>query len=312
MGKNSNITWTHHTFNPWWGCTKRQGRPACLHCYAEQQAGRFGVYWGEGAPRRFFDAQHWNEPLRWNAQCRRKGIRQRVFAGSMCDIFDHEVAQVHRAQLWELIIATPYLDWLLLTKRIECADSMVPHAWATDRLPANVWLGTTVENQVVADQVVPWLLGWRQRADVLFVSCEPLCGPLTLAPYLGQQEGGALDWVITGGESGNQARPGNSDWFRALRDECLATSTRFFFKQWGEWIDAGHQLFGRTITSPASAEPIDVPVTFITSAGRRLAYPPRDENADVITMRRVGKALAGDLLDGRVWHQVPRYSEVSV
>ena len=22
MGKNSHIEWTHHTFNPWWGCAK--------------------------------------------------------------------------------------------------------------------------------------------------------------------------------------------------------------------------------------------------------------------------------------------------
>lgn len=22
MAKNSKIEWTHHTFNPWWGCTK--------------------------------------------------------------------------------------------------------------------------------------------------------------------------------------------------------------------------------------------------------------------------------------------------
>ncbi|WP_264856288.1 phage Gp37/Gp68 family protein, partial [Burkholderia cenocepacia] len=22
MGKDSRIEWTHHTFNPWWGCVK--------------------------------------------------------------------------------------------------------------------------------------------------------------------------------------------------------------------------------------------------------------------------------------------------
>ena len=33
MGKNSGIEWTHHTFNPWWGCAKVSD--ACLYCYAQ-------------------------------------------------------------------------------------------------------------------------------------------------------------------------------------------------------------------------------------------------------------------------------------
>ena len=38
MGKHSHIEWTHHTFNPWWGCAKVS--PACQHCYAEAWAKR--------------------------------------------------------------------------------------------------------------------------------------------------------------------------------------------------------------------------------------------------------------------------------
>lgn len=33
MAENSGIEWTHHTFNPWIGCTKVSA--ACDHCYAE-------------------------------------------------------------------------------------------------------------------------------------------------------------------------------------------------------------------------------------------------------------------------------------
>ncbi|MEP6912493.1 MAG: DUF5131 family protein, partial [bacterium] len=53
MAKNSHIEWTHHTFNPWWGCKKVS--PACDHCYAELWAKRMGhQLWGTDAPRRFF------------------------------------------------------------------------------------------------------------------------------------------------------------------------------------------------------------------------------------------------------------------
>jgi Protein of unknown function (DUF5131) len=45
MGKNSKIEWTHHTFNPWWGCTRVSA--ACTHCYAEAWAKRVGQkIWG--------------------------------------------------------------------------------------------------------------------------------------------------------------------------------------------------------------------------------------------------------------------------
>ena len=42
-----------------------------------------------------------------------------------------------------------------------------------------------------------------------------------------------LDWVIVGGESGQAARPMEPAWVRALRDQCQAAGTAFFFKQWG-------------------------------------------------------------------------------
>jgi protein gp37 len=45
MAENSKIEWTHHTFNPWVGCTKIS--PGCDHCYAEGWAKRSGqVKWG--------------------------------------------------------------------------------------------------------------------------------------------------------------------------------------------------------------------------------------------------------------------------
>ena len=51
MAHNSRIEWTHHTFNPWWGCTKVS--PGCDYCYAETWARRTGhTIWGHREPRR--------------------------------------------------------------------------------------------------------------------------------------------------------------------------------------------------------------------------------------------------------------------
>jgi len=87
MAKDSKIEWTHHTFNPWWGCAKVS--PACTHCYAEAWAKRVGsAVWGKEAPRRFFGETHWKEPLRWQREALAEGTRKRVFCASMADVFE--------------------------------------------------------------------------------------------------------------------------------------------------------------------------------------------------------------------------------
>src|SRR5437764_7892645 len=135
MAKNSHIEWTHHTFNPWWGCAKVS--PACKHCYAELWAKRMGQrIWGGDAPRRFFGDAHWNEPLEWNDEAQDANERMRVFCASMADVFERrsELDQ-WRERLWLLIECTPWLDWLLLTKRPQNISAMVP--W-DDSWPSNV------------------------------------------------------------------------------------------------------------------------------------------------------------------------------
>jgi len=117
MGKDSKIEWTHHTFNPWWGCVKVS--PGCEHCYAEAFAKRVGKkVWGAQSDRRFFGDPHWREPLKWHDEAVITGERRRVFCASMADVFeDRDELIPHRIRLFQLIANTPKLDWLLLTKR---------------------------------------------------------------------------------------------------------------------------------------------------------------------------------------------------
>ena len=265
MGEGSKIEWTDHTFNPWWGCTRVS--PACDHCYAETFAKRTGHdVWGRDGDRRTFGDKHWSEPVRWNEKAKAEGVRRRVFCASMADVFeDRPDLDGERARLWDLIDDTPSLDWLLLTKRPENIQRMYPSRWHYRHPQANVWLGTTVENQRYADLRIPKLL--QVPAAVHFLSCEPLLGAIDLNRWLhdsncwivddaeesqcctcAEPREVAVGWVIAGGESGAGHRPMDIDWPRALRDQCVAAGVPFLFKQWGGRTPkaGGRELDGRT------------------------------------------------------------------
>lgn len=267
MGKNSKIEWTHHTFNPWRGCTKIS--PGCTNCYAEKLSKRnpatLGV-WGDHGTRVVAVDSYWQQPPKWNRDAKQVRERRRVFCASLADVFEDRPELVEpRYRLFDLINQTPDLDWLLLTKRpenvIRIYDDISNHfGWDEDMSVMNIWLGVTVENQEYADRRIPELL--KIPASVRFLSCEPLLGPVSLEhvnfgneiaidlhdvlfPQRGprypgngkpfpQYPGNSIDWVIAGGESGPNARPSHLDWFRSLRDQCKAANVPFHFKQMGE------------------------------------------------------------------------------
>lgn len=235
MGRNSKIEWTHHTFNPWWGCVKVS--EGCKNCYAEGFAKRTGnAVWGVDAPRRFFGDKHWNEPVKWNAEAEAAGEQRRVFCASMADVFEDRTDLIGpRIRLFRLIEDTPSLTWLLLTKRPENITRLSPSA-----LPPNVWLGTSAENQEWWDKRVPILM--RILAARHFVSAEPLVGPIH-----DMLDDSLPDWIIVGGESGPRSRPIEKEWVTRIRDQ-IAGRAAFFFKQWGgrDKKAAGRELDGRT------------------------------------------------------------------
>lgn len=272
MGKETSIGWTHHTFNPWWGCT--HDGPECDRCYAETFAKRTGhAVWGHDAPRRFFGDIHWGEPLLWNKEAEALGERRRVFCASMADVGERlpgetgERMDAERRRLVKLIARTPWLDWLLLTKRPQNLPTVFPEygrfAW-----PENVWLGTTAGDQAGLEKRGKYLV--QLHAPVLFISHEPALGPLDLGPWLhagrcraispapdrfrcGQRadhEGNhyalaessapwfgkvQIDWVITGGESGGKhvVRPYDPAWAESVIAQCLAAGAAPFVKQMG-------------------------------------------------------------------------------
>ncbi len=349
MAENTAIEWADHTFNPWVGCTKVS--PACDHCYAEGWAKRSGlVQWG-GERRRTTEA-NWRLPLKWNrlseaaqavwhevvtryggeaeaaAAGHVKPTRPRVFCASLADVFDNQVPDEWRADMFGLILKTPALDWLLLTKRIGNVVRMLrdirhgadPDLPVLDMMPLpNLWLGATICNQDEADRDIPKLLAVPAR--VRFLSIEPMLGPVDLSRHLltccgrptpghpgdgwmqppdpptccGCPEPSGLDWVICGGESGPGARPMHPDWARSLRDQCAAAGVPILFKQWGAWAP-GSGDFGRG-GFKVSAVALDGRAA--TDGYDRGAYPQGATSADGwALMHLAGKAAVGRLLDG--------------
>jgi protein gp37 len=290
MAENSKIHWTHHTWNPWRGCTKvSQG---CANCYAETLSGRnpktLGV-WGPSGTRVVAAESQWREPLKWNKAAGEAGERHRVLCASLAYVFEawdgpmvdahgnrlvrvgpgsytdprsgaawKSVAKVEeydvrdvltmqdvRDRLFHLISDTPNLDWLLLTKRPENVLRMTYDAWCHPvpghvsqnegdgrhwKWPANVWLGTSVENQATADARIPHLL--RVPARVRFLSCEPLLGPIDFDPRLHNLHGG-IHWGIIGGESGPDARVCRIEWIRDIIRQFDDAAVKTFVKQLG-------------------------------------------------------------------------------
>ena len=257
MGQRSKIQWTHHTFNPWWGCVRVSD--GCARCYAESFSHRLGLnHWGPITERRFFGDAHWAEPLKWNRQAEKAGARKRVFCASMADVFeDRRDLDESRSRLWELIEATPWLDWLLLTKRIENAERLAP-----EETLRRCWVGTTVEHPSVYDRIEKLL---ATPAGLRFLSVEPLLGPLDLEdvdegnalhvhPLPADRDGACfyegkhvdrrtrcdvcdgqdvIDWVIVGGESGPGARPCDVGDLGRIVAQCRAAGVPCFVKQLG-------------------------------------------------------------------------------
>jgi len=102
MAEKTKIAWTHHTFNPWSGCSKVS--EGCANCYAEvnYSVKVRGVKWGPSGNRIVKAESGWSEPLKWDRQAAKQFAiyeehrhqggpayqRPRVFCASLADVFE--------------------------------------------------------------------------------------------------------------------------------------------------------------------------------------------------------------------------------
>lgn len=288
MGKDTKIEWADSTFNPWTGCTKIKHKKgsACDFCYAAAWAKRAGrpELWVD--PPQRTSVSNWRQPLKWNREAERQNKIQSVFCASLADVFDHRANKKWRAELFDLMKETPYLVWLLLTKRPHLMESMIDDARG---LPSNAAIGTTVEDQERADLRIPQLTQAAARFNPLFtfVSFEPLMGMIDLSKH-------SIGWAIVGGESGGNARPTHKDWVQYIWEQCDHRSIPFLFKQWGEWGPGECVLHPQTKTEQVAT--YDKGRWFYSSITKKQGEGMHvDDQPDVW---RFGKNRTGRKLDG--------------
>jgi protein gp37 len=271
------IEWTDTTWNPIRGCSRIS--EGCRNCYAEKMAARFNKpgqpY--EGLARMTRKGARWTgevkllrdkleDPLRWTRP-------RRVFVNSMSDLFHEKVPYDFIRDVFCVMGMARRHTFQVLTKRVlemeQWFSSTEAQATREYCLSAgaewplkNVWIGASVEDQKAADERIPFLL--TIPAAVLFVSCEPLIGPVDLSlvtcpmmraglppntkdcpichgeDHVGKCVNGyfnafeeGIAWVIVGCETGpsSQVRDMKTDWVRSLRTQCAGHGAAFFYKQ---------------------------------------------------------------------------------
>lgn len=210
----SHIEWTEMTWNPTTGCNKLSA--GCKFCYAEVMAKRLQGMGLEKYKNGFKLTLHedaLNIPYTWKQP-------KIVFVNSMSDLFHKDIPFSFIQKVFDVMNDTPQHVFQILTKR---SDVLLKYnknlEWGH-----NIWMGVSVENQKVIHRIDDLR---KTDAQVKFLSCEPLIGPL---PNMNLKK---IDWVIVGGESGRKPRPMDPDWVLDILDQCKKHHVKFFFKQWG-------------------------------------------------------------------------------
>lgn len=263
--RKGGISWTDRTWNPIRGCSRvSQG---CVNCYAESMAARFS---GPGQPYEGLAKmtpsgarwtgkvemveKHLGDPLKWRKPAK-------IFVNSMSDLFHESLSNDQIRAVFMIMAKAHWHTFQVLTKRpermlqfLEAHKTVTWKEGVTGRLPRNIWLGVSIENQATADERIPILL--QCPSAIRFVSYEPALGPVVLRPEWMRQQRGCdgkhygrcgnglhhhhdefcgprLDWIIVGGESGPGARPFNIRWAMGTKLSCQKAGVAFFMKQIG-------------------------------------------------------------------------------
>lgn len=242
---STKISWCDETINPVVGCSKISS--GCKNCYAENMARRLAAM---GIPQYKDVIQHnWPSADKWNGHAAfveselhkpSKWKKPRsVFVSSMGDLFHDAVNVNWQLAVLDMVNTFKQHTFIFLTKRPENMRRLLStDVAAAGAVLPNLIVGVSVEDQQTADERIPVLLA--TPAAKRFISIEPMIGPVDIWDHLKNYLQGfplkvikpALNGVILGGESGNQARDLDPLWAIQVRDQCAAAGVPFMFKQW--------------------------------------------------------------------------------
>lgn len=256
----SNIEWTDASWNPTTGCThyssSKNGGNECLNCYAETLTKRLKAM-GQDRYKKGFDVvvEHEDvlkEPYLWKSPTT-------VFVNSMSDLFHRDISDDFLRKVFKVMNETPQHTYQILTKRHTRFEKLPDDLIWTE----NIWMGVSCGTQY-STRRIPALV--KSKAKHKFLSIEPFIQEISEIDLTG------IDWVIVGGESGNNSylrekdekgedkfkvidgkvvytnvlddngnkiiekviRPMKEEWVRIIKDKCKNQNVPFFFKQWGK------------------------------------------------------------------------------
>ena len=316
MASKSKIEWTDSTWQPirarWvesinggsaarervgWHC--EHVSEGCRNCYAERMNMRLGtgLEFKPGNLRQnkvpadlFLDEKMLTQPFCWTRP-------RHIFVCAMTDLFGAFVPDDFIDKLFAVMARCPQHIFQTPTKRTTRMREYL--AARTDSPLKNILLGASVEDQKSADARRHDLKYLASQGWNTFVSYEPALGPVDWTGW------GFLRWLISGGESGPNARPSHPDWHRAARDFCQAEGRNipYFFKQHGEWLPG--EVFSETREDGVYGGFVKHQDGSKNSHRGLPDYWWIGDAFGGVISTRVGKKRAGNILDGQVWDQMP-------
>lgn len=302
MGQTTEIAYADSTANGvagCLGCELYDDDPKKNTCYAAAMVRRYAGL--KGWPQEFTSPEFFpgrlEKALRWPNLTGSKrdgkpwldGYPRIIFLNDLGDTFAPNAPDPLNwlAPKLHEMEESPHI-WLFLTKwprRMRAFFDSVAGINTTTGIPHNFWLGTTITSDQTGNRLRE--LVKIRGASVLWLSLEPLLGPVDLAQVGNSTcsewfENGGISWVVVGGASGPNAKPMHPDWARVVRNECQAAGVPYFFKQWGQFLPESQMIPG-----------------VHCSEGEQAGAPDNE-------FLKVGKSVAGDILDGRTWHEMPK------
>jgi protein gp37 len=218
------------------GCTPVS--EGCDHCWLAAMQTRFQHEWKDGTPvtengvftgHIYFRDDRINLPLK---------VKKPTVWAIWSDLFHEQVKDQRINKAFAVMAEASRHTFLVITKRPERAATL--QGW-----PANVYCLVTCENQVHANERIPWALRISGKVGLLI---EPMLGNIQLSYALTicdcdevQSFHGdprilctnfvpKIKVVILGGETGPKARAISVDWVRSVRDKCRMAKIPFFLK----------------------------------------------------------------------------------
>ena len=215
-------------WNPWHGCHKLSA--GCGNCYVYRTDGKHGIDSSVVVKTKSFGL-----PVQKKRDGSYKiGAGEMVYTCFSSDFFVED-ADEWRGEAWEMIRSRPDLRFLMITKRIDRLQAVVPDDWGEGY--DNVTICCTMENQERADYRLPIYRAAPVKHKIIV--CEPLLSAVDLSPYLGAW----VEQVIVGGESGREARTCHYDWVLGIRRQCVEHGISFRFRQTGARLLKDGQLY---------------------------------------------------------------------